>query len=80
MCSSASINLTLIIIKTNRLSVYQCIPGHRAEEAVDMLKTFYKQENPNGESFHLIVKILKKGRMQLFQLYIYIYCVVLSLM
>ncbi|XP_053504070.1 tRNA-specific adenosine deaminase 2 [Ictalurus furcatus] len=26
---------------------FKCIPGHRAEEAVDMLKTFYKQENPN---------------------------------
>ncbi len=27
----------------------QCVSGHRAEEAVEMLKTFYKQENPNGE-------------------------------
>ncbi|TSL47654.1 tRNA-specific adenosine deaminase 2 [Bagarius yarrelli] len=26
---------------------FTCIPGHRADEAVDMLKTFYKQENPN---------------------------------
>ncbi|KAB5517260.1 hypothetical protein PHYPO_G00187630 [Pangasianodon hypophthalmus] len=26
---------------------FKCIPGHRAEEAVEMLKTFYKQENPN---------------------------------
>ncbi|XP_060763569.1 tRNA-specific adenosine deaminase 2 isoform X2 [Neoarius graeffei] len=26
---------------------FKCIPGHRAQEAVDMLKTFYKQENPN---------------------------------
>ncbi|XP_014448504.1 tRNA-specific adenosine deaminase 2 isoform X2 [Tupaia chinensis] len=25
-----------------------CIPGFRAEEAVEMLKTFYKQENPNA--------------------------------
>ncbi|KAK1795775.1 hypothetical protein P4O66_008845, partial [Electrophorus voltai] len=25
-----------------------CIRGHRAEEAVEMLKIFYKQENPNG--------------------------------
>ncbi|GAB5571948.1 tRNA-specific adenosine deaminase 2 isoform X5 [Prionailurus iriomotensis] len=25
-----------------------CIPGYRAEEAVEMLKTFYKQENPNA--------------------------------
>uniref|UniRef100_A0A3B4EUM7 tRNA-specific adenosine deaminase 2 n=1 Tax=Pundamilia nyererei TaxID=303518 RepID=A0A3B4EUM7_9CICH len=28
---------------------FKCISGHRAEEAVDMLKTFYKQQNPNGE-------------------------------
>jgi len=28
---------------------FQCIPGYRAEEAVEMLKTFYKQENPNGQ-------------------------------
>ncbi|XP_036171967.1 tRNA-specific adenosine deaminase 2 isoform X5 [Myotis myotis] len=26
----------------------QCIPGYRAEEAVEMLKNFYKQENPNA--------------------------------
>ncbi|XP_053447670.1 tRNA-specific adenosine deaminase 2 isoform X1 [Nycticebus coucang] len=31
---------------TGRL--FQCIPGYRAEEAVEMLKTFYKQENPNA--------------------------------
>lgn len=30
-------------------SFQQCIPGYRAEEAVEMLKTFYKQENPNGQ-------------------------------
>lgn len=29
-------------------SFHQCIPGYRAEEAVEMLKTFYKQENPNA--------------------------------
>ncbi|XP_063089479.1 tRNA-specific adenosine deaminase 2 isoform X2 [Cavia porcellus] len=28
---------------------FQCIPGYRAEEAVELLKTFYKQENPNGQ-------------------------------
>ncbi|XP_043367062.1 tRNA-specific adenosine deaminase 2 isoform X2 [Dermochelys coriacea] len=28
---------------------FQCIAGYRAEEAVDMLKTFYRQENPNEE-------------------------------
>ncbi|XP_006834674.1 PREDICTED: tRNA-specific adenosine deaminase 2 [Chrysochloris asiatica] len=27
---------------------FQCIPGYRAEEAVEMLKIFYKQENPNA--------------------------------
>ncbi|KAM9840147.1 tRNA-specific adenosine deaminase 2 [Aulostomus maculatus] len=27
---------------------FQCVSGHRAEEAVAMLKTFYKQENPNA--------------------------------
>ncbi|KAJ6660197.1 hypothetical protein lerEdw1_018124, partial [Lerista edwardsae] len=25
-----------------------CVAGYRSEEAVEMLKTFYKQENPNG--------------------------------
>ncbi|XP_042521718.1 tRNA-specific adenosine deaminase 2-like [Dipodomys spectabilis] len=25
---------------------FQCIPGYRAEEAVELLKAFYKQENP----------------------------------
>ncbi|EGW02523.1 tRNA-specific adenosine deaminase 2 [Cricetulus griseus] len=25
-----------------------CIPGYHAEEAVELLKTFYKQENPNA--------------------------------
>lgn len=34
---------------TSRSSLHQCIPGYRAEEAVELLKTFYKQENPNGE-------------------------------
>ncbi|XP_064412086.1 tRNA-specific adenosine deaminase 2 isoform X2 [Latimeria chalumnae] len=29
---------------------FKCISGYRAEEAVEMLKTFYKQENPNGSS------------------------------
>ncbi|KAM7159343.1 LOW QUALITY PROTEIN: tRNA-specific adenosine deaminase 2-like [Molossus nigricans] len=27
---------------------FQCIPGYWAEEAVEMLKTFHKQENPNA--------------------------------
>ncbi|XP_072536543.1 tRNA-specific adenosine deaminase 2 isoform X2 [Salminus brasiliensis] len=27
---------------------FKCLSGHRAEEAVEMLKTFYKQENPNA--------------------------------
>ncbi|KAL2082808.1 hypothetical protein ACEWY4_022626 [Coilia grayii] len=29
-------------------SSFKCISGHRAEEAVEMLKRFYKQENPNA--------------------------------
>uniref|UniRef100_A0A3P8T794 tRNA-specific adenosine deaminase 2 n=1 Tax=Amphiprion percula TaxID=161767 RepID=A0A3P8T794_AMPPE len=29
-------------------TTFKCVSGHRAEEAVEMLKTFYKQENPNG--------------------------------
>uniref|UniRef100_A0A8C2JBA7 CMP/dCMP-type deaminase domain-containing protein n=1 Tax=Cyprinus carpio TaxID=7962 RepID=A0A8C2JBA7_CYPCA len=28
---------------------FKCIAGCRAEEAVEMLKTFYKQENPKGK-------------------------------
>lgn len=31
------------------LSYHQCAPGYRAEEAVELLKAFYKQENPNGQ-------------------------------
>lgn len=27
---------------------FKCVSGHRAEEAVEMLKAFYKQENPNA--------------------------------
>ncbi|XP_077409632.1 tRNA-specific adenosine deaminase 2 isoform X1 [Vanacampus margaritifer] len=27
---------------------FKCLAGHRADEAVEMLKTFYKQENPNA--------------------------------
>ncbi|KAG9493591.1 tRNA-specific adenosine deaminase 2 [Eleutherodactylus coqui] len=27
---------------------FKCIPGYKAEKAVEMLKTFYKQENPNA--------------------------------
>ncbi|XP_029903730.1 tRNA-specific adenosine deaminase 2 [Myripristis murdjan] len=29
-------------------TAFQCVAGYRAEEAVEMLKTFYKQENPNA--------------------------------
>ncbi|XP_030261747.1 tRNA-specific adenosine deaminase 2 [Sparus aurata] len=29
-------------------SAFKCVSGHRADEAVEMLKTFYKQENPNA--------------------------------
>lgn len=31
------------------ICLLQCIAGYRAEEAVEMLKAFYKQENPNGK-------------------------------
>lgn len=27
---------------------FKCIPGYRADKAVQMLKTFYKQENPHA--------------------------------
>ncbi|XP_040285183.1 tRNA-specific adenosine deaminase 2 [Bufo bufo] len=27
---------------------FKCIPGYKAEKAVELLKTFYKQENPNA--------------------------------
>ncbi|KAJ0026983.1 hypothetical protein NQD34_017983 [Periophthalmus magnuspinnatus] len=29
-------------------TMFKCVAGHRAEEAVEMLKIFYKQENPNA--------------------------------
>ncbi|XP_037607092.1 tRNA-specific adenosine deaminase 2 isoform X1 [Sebastes umbrosus] len=29
-------------------TTFKCVSGHRAEEAVEMLKSFYKQENPNA--------------------------------
>nr|XP_020514811.1 tRNA-specific adenosine deaminase 2 [Labrus bergylta] len=29
-------------------NTFKCVSGHRAEEAVEMLKSFYKQENPNA--------------------------------
>lgn len=29
-------------------TTFKCVAGHRADEAVEMLKTFYKQENPNA--------------------------------
>ncbi|XP_026196626.1 tRNA-specific adenosine deaminase 2 [Anabas testudineus] len=29
-------------------TTFKYVSGHRAEEAVEMLKTFYKQENPNA--------------------------------
>ncbi|XP_061602676.1 tRNA-specific adenosine deaminase 2 [Cololabis saira] len=27
---------------------FKCVSGHRGDEAVEMLKTFYRQENPNA--------------------------------
>ncbi|XP_038132910.1 tRNA-specific adenosine deaminase 2 [Cyprinodon tularosa] len=32
----------------NSGTAFRCVSGHRAQEAVEMLKTFYKQENPNA--------------------------------
>uniref|UniRef100_A0A3P9HMA9 tRNA-specific adenosine deaminase 2 n=1 Tax=Oryzias latipes TaxID=8090 RepID=A0A3P9HMA9_ORYLA len=29
-------------------TTFKCISGHRADEAVEILKAFYKQQNPNG--------------------------------
>uniref|UniRef100_A0A3B3R9P3 tRNA-specific adenosine deaminase 2 n=1 Tax=Paramormyrops kingsleyae TaxID=1676925 RepID=A0A3B3R9P3_9TELE len=34
----------------NTGTAFKCISGFRAEEAVEMLKVFYKQENPNGKT------------------------------
>ncbi|XP_051952486.1 tRNA-specific adenosine deaminase 2-like isoform X2 [Xyrauchen texanus] len=33
---------------------FKCISGYRAEEAVEMLKIFYKQENPNEHWFRTL--------------------------
>ncbi|XP_061126524.1 tRNA-specific adenosine deaminase 2 isoform X2 [Syngnathus typhle] len=33
---------------THTGSAFKCVTGHRADEAVEMLKMFYKQENPNA--------------------------------
>ncbi|XP_048345348.1 tRNA-specific adenosine deaminase 2 isoform X1 [Sphaerodactylus townsendi] len=35
-------------ILTDTGEPFQCMAGYRSEEAVEMLKTFYRQENPNG--------------------------------
>ncbi|XP_073527480.1 tRNA-specific adenosine deaminase 2 isoform X2 [Phyllobates terribilis] len=32
----------------NTGATFTCLPGYRAEKAVEMLKTFYKKENPNA--------------------------------
>ncbi|KAK7816612.1 hypothetical protein U0070_000465 [Myodes glareolus] len=40
--------LLMLRIETRLLLVLSCVPGYRAEEAVELLKTFYKQENPNA--------------------------------
>uniref|UniRef100_M0RA73 Adenosine deaminase, tRNA-specific 2 n=1 Tax=Rattus norvegicus TaxID=10116 RepID=M0RA73_RAT len=40
--------LILFVFLFNVKNRTQCIPGYRAEEAVELLKTFYKQENPNA--------------------------------
>ncbi|XP_048345358.1 tRNA-specific adenosine deaminase 2 isoform X2 [Sphaerodactylus townsendi] len=35
-------------ILTDTGEPFQCMAGYRSEEAVEMLKTFYRQENPNA--------------------------------
>uniref|UniRef100_H2UUY3 tRNA-specific adenosine deaminase 2 n=1 Tax=Takifugu rubripes TaxID=31033 RepID=H2UUY3_TAKRU len=36
-------------------NTFKCVSGHRAGEAVEMLKTFYKQENPNGINWPVVL-------------------------
>ncbi|OBS77912.1 hypothetical protein A6R68_19699, partial [Neotoma lepida] len=43
---------------------FQCIPGYRAEEAVELLKTFYKQENPNAPKSKVRKKDLRASAQQ----------------
>ncbi|XP_006891727.1 PREDICTED: tRNA-specific adenosine deaminase 2 [Elephantulus edwardii] len=40
---------------------FQCVPGYRAEEAVEMLKAFYKQENPNAPKSKVRKKEVQKS-------------------
>ncbi|XP_060096425.1 tRNA-specific adenosine deaminase 2 [Heteronotia binoei] len=44
-CSVLDISSAIL---TNTGETFQCIAGYRSEEAVAMLKTFYRQENPNA--------------------------------
>ncbi|EHB10015.1 tRNA-specific adenosine deaminase 2 [Heterocephalus glaber] len=63
MCAAA---LRLMSLRSfSPFSFHQCIPGYRAEEAVELLKTFYKQENPNG---HTEIKSSEKGMSEILNL------------
>ncbi|KYO37754.1 tRNA-specific adenosine deaminase 2 [Alligator mississippiensis] len=52
MCAAAlrmmSILCGIFMLVKRTGEPFQCIAGYRAEEAVEMLKTFYRQENPNA--------------------------------
>lgn len=43
-----SVCLCGYVFMSTHLLCVQCVSGHRADEAVEILKTFYKQQNPNG--------------------------------
>ncbi|KAG8011477.1 tRNA-specific adenosine deaminase 2 [Nibea albiflora] len=46
-------------------TTFKCVSGHRADEAVEMLKTFYKQENPNESLVKQSGRIGKKKKKSL---------------
>ncbi|XP_075059333.1 tRNA-specific adenosine deaminase 2 isoform X3 [Mixophyes fleayi] len=47
MCAGA-LRLLRILFTLEDQFMETCIAGYKAEKAVEMLKTFYKQENPNA--------------------------------
>lgn len=49
--------MACVILRFSPLWFEQCIGGYRAKDAVEMLKAFYRQENPNGR-FHVSGSIL----------------------
>ncbi|XP_067901664.1 tRNA-specific adenosine deaminase 2 isoform X3 [Heterodontus francisci] len=42
---------------------FQCIGGYRAEEAVQLLKTFYKAENPNALKMKPASPLIARGKL-----------------